>query len=123
MSTPVRFTHVRQPRLAYTVAYSFSKEGNTITAHYGVAQCSKADTFSRAEGRRLAQARLEKVLAGRVSDGNPRAGSFTVEDREGLSVGREAATRFEAARSAQLNAISDAEALIQDAFSALFGRR
>lgn len=105
MSTPqVRFTHVRrQPkgsRIDYTVAYTFSKTGDEITAHYGVAQCAKADTFSRATGRKIAEARLQKVLEGKSP--NVRGGSFTVKDAEGLSVGRLCSERFQNERNEHL---------------------
>lgn len=110
MSTPqVRFTHVRrQPkgsRIDYTVAYTFSKTGDVITAHYGVAQCAKADTFSRATGRKISEARLQKALEGKVP--SLRGGSFTVKDAEGLSIGRLCSERFQSERNEYLAVIED----------------
>lgn len=102
-NSQVRYTHVRRnadSRINYTVAYTFSKTGNEITAHYGVAQCANADTFSRATGRKLAGARLQKVLEGRTPA--LRGGTFTVTDREGLSIGRTCAERFENERNEYL---------------------
>lgn len=110
MSTPqVRYTHVRRSpksRINYTIAYSFSKEGNEITAHYGVAQCAPADTFSRATGRKLAEARLQKVMEGKIPA--LRGGTVKVQDYEGLSVGRLCANRFEDERNEYLREL-DAE--------------
>lgn len=111
-NSQIRFTHVRrQPKgspIDYTIAYTFSKTGDEITAHYGVAQCAKADTFSRATGRKIAEARLQKVLEGKVPA--LRGGSFTVKDAEGLSVGRLCSERFLTDRNEYLQDLDELRA-------------
>lgn len=81
-SNPVRFRHVtkrttrkadgtithKPTRLKYTVAYSFQKDASgKLDIAYGIAQCrngANGDTFNRAEGRDLAEARLSRALSG-----------------------------------------------------------
>lgn len=106
MTQPVRFTHnTRNPRLRYTVAYSFDKNADgTLDVTYGIAQCRKGDSFSRAEGRKMAEARLNKARKGRsgpVVDAStgmalvPLYGKLSVQDHDGLSVGRFVSETFE----------------------------
>lgn len=105
MTNLVRFAHVRKPRLNYTVAYSFEKQGDTLNITYGVAQCSRADTFSRKGGRERAQARLFKAALGKQpANGNSPHfyGTLSVANTEGLSVGRTVSAHFEAERKAVL---------------------
>lgn len=88
--------------LRYTIAYTFEKEGDTLTVKYGIAQCHagimgqvKADTYTRVTGRNLS---AERLAAG--PDGTPYAGKFSITDAEGLSVARLIQDRFEAQRRA-----------------------
>ncbi len=109
MSQPVRFTHnTRNPRLRYTVAYSFGKNADgTLDVTYGIAQCRKTDTFSRAEGRKMAEARLNKASKGKLASVmNPQTGEaivplygkLSVKDHDGLSVGKFVSETFESDR-------------------------
>ncbi len=103
MSRPIRFVHAYlESGQRYTVAYTFEKNDTTLSISYGIAQCSKNDSFSRVAGRHLAQARLETGLT--RNHGSIYYGSFTAEDYEGLSVGRLVRDRFEAARKEALEA-------------------
>lgn len=113
MITPIRFTHANKNRaLRYTVAYSFEKGSDgVLNVTYGVAQCRKNDTFSRAEGRRVAEARLLKASnTGKV---DLMYGKVSIKDEPGLSVGRTVADLYESDRKAVLaaqNAIDSANA-------------
>lgn len=118
-SNPVRFRHVtkrttrkadgtithKPTRLKYTVAYSFQKDASgKLDIAYGIAQCrngANGDTFNRAEGRELAEARLSGALSG--NDDGLRSGRLSVADGDGLNVGRYVAEQFEAKRKAALN--------------------
>lgn len=98
----VRFAHVRQPRLSYTVAYTFDKNPDgSVTAKYGIAQCSNRDTFTRKAGRLIAKGRLDKTLDGKYQD--IRSGTITIKDAEGVSVGREITKHFESERYNAMN--------------------
>jgi hypothetical protein len=113
MSQPVRFTHnTRNPRLRYTVAYAFDKNADgTLDVTYGIAQCRKGDSFSRAEGRKMAEARLNKARKGKqaavvdAASGTalvPLYGTLSVQDHAGLSVGKFVAETFESDRQKTL---------------------
>ena len=113
MSQPVRFTHnTRNPRLRYTVAYSFEKNADgTLDVTYGIAQCRKGDSFSRSEGRKMAEARLNKARKGKqaavvdTESGEalvPLYGVLSVQDHAGLSVGKFVSETFEADRQKTL---------------------
>ena len=109
MSRSPLFQHVARPAskqnrkgLRYTIAYTFEKEGDTLSVQYGIAQCHagivgqvKADTYTRSEGRNIS---AERLASG--PDGSPYAGKFIVTDGEGLSVARLIQDRFEAQRRA-----------------------
>lgn len=104
MTNQVRFTHVNNSnRLRYTVAYNFQKNTDgTLDVSYGVAQCNKSDSFTRAAGRALATGRLNKLNA-KASKATsalkvPMSGKFTVADTEGLRIGQLVTERFEADR-------------------------
>lgn len=103
MSNPVRYLHnTRNPRLRYTVAYTFNKNNDgTLNIAYGIAQCNrKYDQYNRADGRMIAEARLNKTLMGVASNDNvPKHGYLTIKDAPGLSVGRAVAQHYEAARN------------------------
>ena len=114
MSQPVRFTHnTRNSRLRYTVAYSFDKNADgTLDVTYGIAQCRKGDSFSRAEGRKMAAARLNKARKGKqapVVDNEtgaalvPLYGTLSVQDHAGLSVGKFVSETFESDRQKTLS--------------------
>jgi hypothetical protein len=107
MTQTVRFTHHnRNSRLRYTVAYSFEKNTDgTLNVTYGIAQCRKGDAFSRAGGRKMAEARLHK--AAKLAKDNaststlltvPLYGTLTIKDHEGLSVGKYVSGKFETDR-------------------------
>lgn len=109
MSQIVRYTHnTKNPRLRYTVAYSFDKTADgQLNVSFGIAQCSKADTFSRAAGRKMAEARLNKAFKGKQAPITnpvtgaatvPMYGQFSVADEPGLSVSKLVAKNFEAKR-------------------------
>lgn len=103
MTHPVRYLHnTRNPRLRYTVAYTFknTQDGNLEVA-FGIAQCNrKYDQYNRAEGREIAEARLNMALNGIASADNvPKQGYITIKDAPGLSVGRAVAQHYEAARN------------------------
>lgn len=113
MSQPVRFTHnTRSPHLRYTVAYSFVKNADgTLDVTYGIAQCRKGDSFSRAEGRKMAEARLNKARKGKqaavVNSASgaalvPLYGTLSVQDHAGLSVGKFVSETFESDRQKTL---------------------
>lgn len=113
MSQLVRFTHnTRNPRLRYTVAYSFDKNANgTLVVTYGIAQCRKGDSFSRAEGRNMAEARLNKARKGKqaaifyaesCTARVPLYGTLLVQDYAGLSVSRFVSETFESDRQKTL---------------------
>lgn len=113
MSQTVRFTHnTRNPRLRYTVAYSFDKNADgTLNVTYGIAQCRKGDSFSRAEGRKMAEARLNKARKGKqaavidAASGTalvPLYGTMSVQDHAGLSVGKFVSETFESDRQKTL---------------------
>lgn len=114
MSQLVRFTHnTRNPRLRYTVAYSFDKNADgTLNVTYGIAQCRKGDSFSRADGRKMAEARLNKARKGKqaaIFDAASRTamvplyGTMSVQDHAGLSVGRFVSEAFESHRQMALS--------------------
>ena len=120
MSQPVRFLHnTRNPRLRYTVAYSFKKdESGNLNVSWGVAQCrsgSYADPYSRSEGRRIAESRLHKALSGKKPALSnevgepvvPNFGTYVVTDAEGLNVGKFVANTFETNRKVVMQAIED----------------
>lgn len=96
----VRYTHVNQPRLRYTVAYSFKRDGENVVIDYGIAQCSKNDTFTRAEGRQVATGRLNKGVP------SLRSGKLVVKDSEGLNVSSVVRKHFEANRRVVLNSVT-----------------
>lgn len=100
-----RFSHVRKPRLNYTLAYTFAQNGNSLDVSYGVAQCYNRDTFSRKGGTERALGRLNKAI--QTGKQNKMFGSFSVQNVEGLSVSREVASRYEQAR---LIALAEANA-------------
>lgn len=129
MSQPVRYTHnTRNPRLRYTVAYSFNKNADgTLDVTYGIAQCRKTDTFNRAAGRELAEGRLNKALkgkAGAVVDAKtglaavPLYGKLSVQDHEGLSVGKFVSDSFETDRikALEYNSKNSPEAILKSLF-------
>lgn len=126
MSQPVRFTHnTRNPRLRYTVAYSFAKgPDGIIDVTYGIAQCRKNDTFNRAAGRELAAGRLNKALKGKSAplstpDGYaqvPLYGKLAVQDHDGLSVGKFVAETFETDRTKVMSANAGADGLAAQMF-------
>lgn len=105
MTTTARFAHIRKPRLNYTLAYTFAKNGDRLDVTYGVAQCYNRDTFTRKGGSERAAGRLEKALA--TGKQSKMFGSFSVPNTEGLSVAKEVAARYERDR---LIALADANA-------------
>lgn len=105
-----RFVHVASnPRLRYSVAYQFEKNGDELNITYGIAQCNRRDNFNRAEGRRLSSARLAKALKSN-SDSNRTEfyGQFTATDVDGVSVASLVRSRFEADRNTLLKAVEQA---------------
>lgn len=112
MSKIVRYTHSnKNPRLRYTVAYSFDKTPDgQLNVSFGIAQCSKSDTFSREAGRKIAEARLNKAFKGKQAPTSdeagyatvPMYGQFSVADEPGLSVSKLVAKNFEANRNTAL---------------------
>lgn len=103
----VRYAHVQKPRLRYTVAYNFKREGDKLEINYGIAQCSKEDTFTRAEGRNVAEERLRIASSASqsTSASTPalRLGTLVVKDTDGLNVSKTIREHFEAQRKAVLN--------------------
>lgn len=106
MTDKIRYTHnTHTPGLRYTVAYTFNKTADgKLDVVYGIAQCRKNDTFTRAIGRNMAEARLKKALSGKVANNGeivkaPLYGKLSLTDTEGLSVSKAVKTTFEAERS------------------------
>ena len=91
-----RFSHVRKPRLNYTLAYTFVPKGNRLDVAYGVAQCYNRDTITRKGGTERALGRLRKALE--TGKQNKMFGTFSVPNVEGVSVAKEVAARYEQAR-------------------------
>lgn len=131
MSKIVRYTHnTKNPRLRYTVAYSFDKSPDgQLNVSFGIAQCSKADTFSRAAGRKMAEARLNKAFAGKQAPKTdavtghaavPMYGQFSVADEPGLSVSKLVAKNFESNRVEVLDYNNQIQ-LAEDTLRALVG--
>jgi hypothetical protein len=79
MTQTVRFAHnTKNPKLRYTVAYSFNKSADgTLDVTYGIAQYNKVDSFSRAVGRELATGRFNKAAKGKTAPTHGTNGIFT----------------------------------------------
>lgn len=97
MTQLVRFAHnTKSPNLRYSIAYNFEKNGDTLTVNYGIAQCALGDSFSRAQGRELAEMRLASKAD---ATNGVYAGQFTISDYPGLNVSKLIGQRFEAMRN------------------------
>ena len=125
MTQTARFIHNnKNPRLRYTAAYSFEKNADgTLKINYGIAQCSRVDSFSREQGRKLAEARLNKAFKGKVAplkdERNdaalvPMYGTVTVTDEPGLSVGKLVTQVFESTRQTAMTYNSENAIEISD---------
>lgn len=102
MTTPVRYAHVRQKRLNYTIAYTFDKDANgELSITYGVAQCRRNDTFTRADGRAFAEGRLNKALKSPLNQ-DLYYGSFKAIDTPGTPVSKLVQEAFETDRKTAL---------------------
>lgn len=94
----VRYAHIRQHRLEYTIAYLVERVGDKLEVEYGVAQCNQRDSFIKAIGRTIAFSRL--ATPGR---NNYRRGSLTLNDSPDVSVSRAIQEAFETARRADMS--------------------
>jgi hypothetical protein len=119
MTTPVRYAHVRQKRLNYTIAYTFEKDANgNLSIAYGVAQCRRNDTFTRADGRAFAEGRLNKALKSELNQ-DLYYGSFTAKDEPGVPVSKLVRDAFEGDRKVALAAYNQQSVAVQAGLNAL----
>jgi len=119
VTTPVRYAHVRQKRLNYTIAYTFDKDAKgELNIAYGVAQCRRNDTFTRADGRAFAEGRLNKALKSPMNQ-DIYYGSFTATDTPGVPVSKLVRDAFEADRKVALAAYNRQSVAAQASLNAL----
>lgn len=119
MSNPVRYTHVRQKRLNYTIAYTFTKNADgELDIAYGVAQCRPNDTFVRSVGRNFAEGRLRKALTGPDKQ-DLMYGSFKAKDEPGVPVSKLVRDTYESDRKLTLAACNVQSLAVQNALAEL----